>query len=62
MRRSRRARRRPQSIDSAAHQPPFRRRKRRRGIAAGARNEGTPLGAIHSHTDTTEPLSAIRSA
>ena len=24
----------PQSIDSAAHQPPFRRRKRRRGVAA----------------------------
>jgi hypothetical protein len=23
-----------QSIDSAAHQPPFRRRKRRRGVAA----------------------------
>jgi len=23
-----------QSIDSAAHQPPFRRRKRRRGLAA----------------------------
>jgi hypothetical protein len=30
-----------QSIDSAAHQPPFRRRKRRRGVAARGAKRGT---------------------
>jgi hypothetical protein len=34
------------AIDSASHQPPFRWRKRRRGVAAGGANEALPWGLV----------------